>query len=191
MSDKRLSPPAKRDRRRIEQCAPVSLLPRAALALLPLLGGCGVYECIDARFEREPRPVEQTFSVVLDYEGTRHQRDVQCEEYYDAMCAERGNYWSTRQVGTASRYDNGAFHVTHERLGPLTIPLPSCTDMTSGRDTPLDHLVISAGGNNHYRLIASDGDLRTYEAMPHASKPGEIVRIRLSMRVNGRALEQR
>ncbi len=156
---------------------------------LPVLGGCGVFECLDAQFERDPKPIQQVFVVELALDGTRHHQVIQCEEYYDAMCSERGNYWTSRRTGTQSRNDDGHFNVAHERLGPLSISVPSCADMTSRRQTPLANLIFFAEGNNRYLLIRSDGELRTYRAWDHGSKPGDILQIPLSMSVNGESLE--
>ena len=68
---------------------------RIVVILIALaLEGCGIYECVDAKFLRETKPIEKAFNVELKFNEKSMNMLIKCEKYYDAMCAERGNYWA-------------------------------------------------------------------------------------------------
>ena len=167
----------------------MNILSIAALALLAVLAGCmasyQTVQCIDAQFDREPRPLDKTHFIELVVDGESRSIEVTCEEYYDAMCSVRGNYWAIRRVGTESQYDHGSFLVEHPQFGLLEVPVPSCSDLTLQQEISLDHLVISTDGENKYWLKESNGDNRTYTSWNHGTKPGDTMRFSMSMTVNG------
>src|SRR5262245_10520924 len=108
------------------------------LSLLIALPGCGLYECIDMRFPRRVKPIGEVFDIQLELQQQSFAMQVRCEEYYDAMCAERGNYWSVREVGYVSDFQTSAFRFTDDKLGEIEVPIPRCVDMARGRQTPLE-----------------------------------------------------
>lgn len=152
------------------------------------LQGCGVYECIDMNFEREIKSIDQKFIVALEFQDTKMSRIIQCEEYYDAMCAERGNYWAVREVGTKSKYRGSSFEFTDSELGPVKIPVPNCSDMVKAKDIPLNHILPKIDGKTYW-LKSSDGRQRIYKAATPKGKPEKTVTVNLSVEINNVPLE--
>ncbi len=93
-----------------------------------------VCECIDMKCEREVKPIDKTFDVTLEYQDSKMRVNRKCEEYYDAMCAECGNYWTVREVGFESQYQTSKFQFADAKLGGIESPVPSCRDMVNGRE---------------------------------------------------------
>ncbi len=131
--------------------------------ILLALHGCGVYECIDTKFTRETNPIEQQFTVKLEFEGETMIMPIECEEYYDSLCAERGNYWAIRETGKESEYQRSSFQFKNLPLGQVEVPVPRCSDMVRGKKTPLDHIILRIEGEPFW-LSASNGIKRTYKS---------------------------
>ena len=148
------------------------------------LQGCGVYECIDMNFARKSRPIDKVFNVELEFQGRKMSKQVRCEEYYDAMCTERGNYWAMREVGIKSQYTVSTFQFIDNKLGEIEIPTPSCNDMVKGRTIHLKNLLPKISGETYW-LISSSGDFRTYRATMPNVNPEKKVNINLTLKVNG------
>lgn len=147
------------------------------------LEGCGIYECVDEKFVRETKPIEQEFNVELMLNETSWNMIIKCEEYYDAMCAERGNYWAIREVGYKSQYQTSIFKISDHDLGQVEVPIPKCTDMVKGRETPLKHLVLKIGGENYW-LQSSTGNKRIYKPSKQSPKGEHSVEVDLLLKVN-------
>ena len=148
-----------------------------------VLQSCGVYECIDMQFERVSKPIDQAFVVSLEFQDTKISKIVQCEEYYDAMCAERGNFWAIREVGTESQYRGSAFEFSDRALGNIKIPLPKCSDMVKEKTISLKSLMPEIEGKT-YHLESSAGRHKIYKALAPVGKPAIIQNIELSMAIN-------
>ena len=160
----------------------------STILILLLLQGCGVYECIDTNVVRESKPIEQQFIVKLQFEGKTMSMPIKCEEYYDSMCAERGNYWAIREIGKKSQYQTSSFHFRSNSLGQVEVPIPRCSDMARGKKTPLDHIVLRIEGEPFW-LSSSNGSKRTYKSRKTPSGEQKTVAIDLMLSVNGEAIE--
>lgn len=160
---------------------------RSAIWSMFLLHGCSVVPCIDAQIERAPKPVDEPYVVRLYLQGHEFAKTILCEEYYDAMCAERGNYWSVRETGAESQYEISNFDVHESSIGRIEIPVPSCTSMFTNQLPSLEHVILKINGQ-HYWLVASDGYVRTYNPGGAHGDPENSVGLELSMSVNGQLL---
>ena len=160
---------------------------RSAIWSVILLQGCGVVPCIDAQVERAPQPINEPYVVRLYLQGHDFTKTIHCEEYYDAMCAERGNYWSVREVGAESQYEISTFDVHESSVGRIEVPVPSCTSLFKNQLPSLKQVMPKINGQ-HYRLIASDGYARTYDPVGANGDPKNSVDLELSMSVNGQLL---
>lgn len=102
----------------------------AAPVLLSIaaLTGCGVAECIDATIPRPSQRLPGSHVIEIEYKAqSAITATVTCEKYYDAMCAERGNYWSTREVGTTDPPSLVRFIAVNDAdLGEIEIPRFGC-----------------------------------------------------------------
>ena len=148
-----------------------------------LLQGCGVYQCIDTNFERATKSIDQEFNVELEFQDKSMSKIVHCDEYYDAVCAERGNYWAIREVGTESLYRGSSFEFNDSELGSVKIPLPNCSDMVKGKNIPLNHILPIIGGETYW-LKSSAGMQRVYEAATPKGEPVKAVAVKLSIEIN-------
>ncbi len=156
--------------------------------LLLLLQGCGVYECIDSKFVRETKPIHQQFIVKLQIEGETLSMPIECEKYYDSMCAERGNYWAVREVGKTSQYQTSSFHFRSNNLGLIEVPIPQCSNMARGRKTPLNHIVIKIE-DEPFWLSSSNGTERTYKSRKVPDEQKKVATINMALSVNDRSIE--
>lgn len=88
------------------------------------ISSCGVVECLDSQFEREPIPLkdESLFEVTFP-NGVTKSHIIKCEKYYDAICAERGNSWKIREVGKTGSYKQSHIPVLTDGF---EIELPTC-----------------------------------------------------------------
>jgi hypothetical protein len=152
------------------------------------LQGCYFYECIDTQIPRWTSKIDEVYHVEVVCNGKMYEKQIQCEKYYDSMCAERGNYWTYREVGFDSEYQKSTIMIRDEELGEIEIPVPSCKNMVEGRKTPLKHLLLKINGETYW-LMSSDGELRTYQSDAHSKHPNNTVYIKLMMNVNGVELE--
>lgn len=156
---------------------------KLVLILVFALQGCGVYECIDMNFERETKPIDQDFNVVLEFQDKTMSKIVQCEEYYDAICAERGNYWAIREVGTESENRVSSFEFIDSELGVVKIPLPSCSDMVKGKNIPLKSVMPRIDGKTYW-LKSTDGLQQVYKAATPKGEPEKTVKVKLSLEID-------
>ncbi|WP_155247679.1 hypothetical protein [Teredinibacter turnerae] len=153
------------------------------------LNACGVYECIDAKFEREPRPIDKVFNVDVTIDDAVFSKEVRCEHYYDAMCAERGNWWSIREVGKESKYQSSNVEYDHPKYGLIEFPVPDCLDMVEAREISLNHLLPKIAGKTHW-LMDSKGNARVYKT--HRNNPdSEAVKVELTVKINGREIHEK
>ena len=89
--------------------------------------------CFDAGRDRNPRAMNGYFVVELRYRDQEPLlSDIHCEEYYDAMCSERGNYWSWREVGTANGSQRSMVTVFDPETGEIIVGLPTCKSLVGG-----------------------------------------------------------
>ena len=161
------------------------------LILLLGLTGCGTIACIDHQFERDPVPISEPYVVTLEFaDRAPVSRTVHCEHYYDSMCAERGNYWSIREVGKRTQYDTSEFRIEDEVFGEVLVPLPACSAVIQDREISLENIVLKVNGRPMW-LRASDGDLRTYQTAAFAGEAPEQIQLRLMISVDGEDLSPR
>ena len=99
---------------------------------LLVIQGCSAISCIDAQIPRHTRAIDKEFNVELLFNGKSMKMVVHCEEYYDAMCAARGNSWNIREVGMDVWFKASTFSFNDSAIGDVEIPAPRCVDMVSG-----------------------------------------------------------
>jgi hypothetical protein len=148
------------------------------------LQGCGVYECIDTIIPRSVRPIDQPIAIEIEFNDQVMSMTVHCEEYYEAMCSERGNSWSVREVGLESYNETSKFQFTDTVLGIVEIPIPNCENVVRGKVTPLNHIVIRINGEPYW-LTSSEGNTRILQSNRYANTAQKSVQVTWSMRVNG------
>ena len=151
---------------------------KIALLAAILLQGCGAIECLDAKVDRPVISIEREFAVEFEFQNRRMTTKIKCEKYYDAICAERGNFWAIREVGQKSEYDRGDFEFSDGDLGKVQFPFPLCKNMVTGEKEPLAYFVPRIEGEPYW-LRGSDGDIRTYGSGKKALKA------RVSIKVDG------
>ena len=153
------------------------------ILVLYLLNVFGVYQCIDSKFERKPRPIDQVYNVELEIDGQTFTKEIRCEHYYDAMCAARGNFWSIREVGAKSQYQSSKMLYKHPLYKLIEFPVPVCLNMVENKDLVLNHLLPKIDGKTHW-ITASAGKRRTYKTSRNAPN-SEAVVVELTVKING------
>lgn len=100
------------------------------IILLGLFGltGCtsavmGV-NCLDAKIERDPRPLEDQYTLTMTA-GESHPLTYRygCEQYYSVHCSVRGNYWEYRQMAD---FENPPYITFLNNGDEISIRAPSC-----------------------------------------------------------------
>ena len=153
------------------------------------LSGCMVYECIDELFPRAPKPIDDEFIVELKY----NERDVVkkkmvCEEYYDAICAERGNFWTVREVGREFVYQSSVIEVHDSAIGNIIFPLPLCTELVQIPNIIFGLPKIRIDGIP-YGPKHSDGKFHTYQSYPGFSPTVNTVVLNFDLKINGESVD--
>ncbi len=152
------------------------------------LNGCGVIECIDNKFERDPKPINETVTVSLTFQEKELSMEVKCEEYYDAMCAERGNYWAVREAGFENDGQTSSFRFTDPELGNVEVSIPRCGDMLKGRDIPLEYILPEINGDTYW-LVGMENGIGIYRTSEYLTKIVKEAHIHLTMSINDVALK--
>ena len=148
------------------------------------LSGCGVYECIDVKFERDPKPINEVVTVDLTFQNQEMSMEVKCEEYYDSLCAERGNYWAVREVGTEKSGQTSSFKFNDPELGDVEVSIPRCGDMLKGRETPIKHILPKINGEIYW-LVGTENGVGKYQTSKYMTKTVKEAHFNLSMSING------
>ena len=155
---------------------------------ISLLTGCGVYECIDETFIREPITIQPAFAIELRLNKQRVEKQVVCEHYYDAMCAERGNFWAFREKGFKHLGQTSKFVISDPELGTIELGIPPCQEMARGRPYPLKYVILTIKGEKYW-LESSTGNLRTYAtSTAHRDSVKKTAILHLDLLVNGQPL---
>ena len=149
-----------------------------------LLSGCGVYECIDMRFERDPKPINKTIMVSVNFNDQHQNMEIKCEEYYDALCAERGNYWAVREVGSEKSGQTSSFVFNDPDLGKVEVSVPLCGDMLKGREIPLKHILPKINGETYW-LVGSENGVGKYRTSKYLTESVKEASFNLQMSING------
>ncbi|BBE50119.1 hypothetical protein OYT1_ch0552 [Ferriphaselus amnicola] len=152
------------------------------------LGGCGISECLDSKIVRPTKPVNKDFNIQLILNGKSMSMNVRCEEYYEAMCNERGNYWSLREVGKDHESQTSIFSTSDSRLGQVEFPVPDCRSMVrNGRLTLSDKLITI--NNEPYWLKSSKGNRRTFKSSTRPNYETKVVDVDLQLKINDVPIE--
>ena len=162
----------------------MSAMKKLLLLSMIVLSGCGVYECIDMKVEREPKPIDKTIIVGLAFQEQEMSMELKCEEYYDALCAERGNYWDVREVGSEKSGQTSSFKFTDPKLGNVEVSVPWCGDIVKGRMIPLKHILPKINGETYW-LVSTENGVGKYQTSKHMSKTVKEAYFNLSMSING------
>jgi hypothetical protein len=161
------------------------------ISLVLLIQGCGVYECIDMKFSRTPEPIDKVYNIDLKFNDTKMNMGIQCEKYYEAMCAERGNYWTLREVGKEKYFETSNFKFIDPKLGSVSIPIPNCSDMVNDRTTSLNYIIPKINGESYW-LKSSNKNIRTLSTgSNHFNKnePIKTITVDWELKVNDKSLE--
>jgi hypothetical protein len=167
----------------------------AALAFLSIaaLSGCGVTECIDATFPRPSERLPGSHTVEIKYKDQAEiTATVTCERYYDAMCAERGNYWDTREIGTNDPSSLVRFMTINDPdLGKVEIARPSCELFKGPVPQEFKPMILIGGESYFFSGETDDGyvfvqrDFALQKIDPAAAKS---VTLPFTIRVDGKTL---
>ena len=172
-----------------------------SILLIFLLTGCGLIECVDHQFEREPVPIDKRLEFTLTFKDkTPEIYVVQCEKYYSSGCTERGNSWLIRETGKASSYDLSHYAFEHQSK-TYELDLPSCRELVKeGKRFSLadTRIVIdreksektnygSKWLGKDFRYIGSEGNVHRYKTGGYDDKPLEILELEFTLSLNGKA----
>lgn len=130
-----------------------------ALLLPVLLAGCmsaiTAGNCLDALVPRGTTPVVPVHVFELKYKNrTSTSVRIACENYYDAMCAARGNQWSVREIGSTVHHSAVKFLSVHdEQLGTIEIARPSCE--VWAQVTPERMISLVRINGEHYNFVSN------------------------------------
>jgi len=117
--------------------------------ILPFLSSCGVVTCLDSQVEREPKSIAGSHVIKLHFENEDIiEKTMKCEEYYASHCSERGNYWSVRQEGFKTRYDNEDIKLSNSKYNNILLSTPSCFFLIKKKEFTLKDIHISVDGDN-------------------------------------------
>jgi hypothetical protein len=168
----------------------------AALALLPIamLTGCGVTDCIDAAFPPPSERLPGSHTIEIDYKGQATiTTTVTCERYYDAMCAERGNFWNTREIGTNDSPHLVRFITINDpNLGEVKIERPSCELFKGPAPKKFASMILIRGERYFYSGEVDRGHVfvkRDFALQKIDPAVAKTVTIPFTIRVDGKALE--
>ena len=162
----------------------MSAMKKLLLLLVIVLNGCGVYECIDMKFERDPKPIDETVTVVLTFQDKKMTMEVKCEEYYDALCAVRGNYWAVREVGSEKAGQTSSFKFNDSELGAVEISIPRCGDILKNREVPIKHILPKINGEIYW-FVGTENGVGKYQTSKYMTKTVKEAYFNLSMSING------
>ena len=136
-----------------------------ALFLPVLLAGCmsaiTAGNCLDALVPRRTTPLVPVHVFELKYKDRASTSvRIACENYYDAMCAARGNQWSVREIGSTEHHSMVKFLSVHdENLGTIEIARPSCEVWAQATPEKIISLVRINGELYNFVSIGSPGYL--------------------------------
>jgi hypothetical protein len=102
------------------------------------LTGCGAIECLDSQFERAPIPIKGSNAIEFQYKDQAVIiKPVQCEKFYDAMCADRGNYWTVSETGFKRKYTTSKINIKVDGVGEIEVSHPTCEDLVQNKKITL------------------------------------------------------
>lgn len=170
------------------------------------ISSCGVIECVDSQFEREPIPIkgESLFEVAFP-NGVTKSHSIKCEKYYDAICAERGNSWKIREVGKKSSHKRSHIPVLTDGY---EIELPNCRQLkdTNSKITMNDisivwnkdgsetkqtneGTVVTSWLGKSYYYVSSKNGIHRFKTDGYRDVPLEIVEFEFDLKLNGISLK--
>ncbi|TWX64214.1 hypothetical protein [Colwellia sp. C1TZA3] len=151
-----------------------------------LLSGCGAIECLDSQFEREPIQIEGNNIIEFQYKDEAAiKKNMKCEKFYDAMCAERGNYWAVREVGFKRKYRTSKIEFFANGIGNVKISQPTCDDLIENKKITLESLNVTIDGSHYYFNKTIDG-IHHYKTSENIkNKPVKYAELDFELRVNG------
>jgi len=165
---------------------------RLIIALLSFcLSGC-VVECIEAKIDRPAFPIPGSHVAELRVAGMEPIRKaITCEKYYDAICAERGNYWAIREVGTADQSSPSRISVEIAGIGKVEVQMPACKALVGHQSSSLKMPVIYVGGQLYF-YAGTDGPFQIYKwAGKKVWEQEKTVRIQFQFLVDGQAIGEK
>ena len=156
---------------------------RQLLLLILLLNqGCVSYivSCIDSKFERAVKPIDQEFYIELEFNDQQMSKHIKCERYYSALCAARGNYWEVREAGGVQ----SQFQFTDQHLGEVSISTPSCYNLLKEDPIPISHVGVTIN-DARYVINSSQGNIHTMSSW----SARKSIKAKWQYKVNGAILE--
>ncbi|WP_141235681.1 hypothetical protein [Pseudoalteromonas sp. NBT06-2] len=173
-----------------------------------LLSACGVIECVDSQFEREPVNIngESLFEITFS-NGELKSHAIKCEKYYDSMCAERGNSWRIREVGKSGEHKRSYLPIPSESGSSYELELPNCEkiirlnsqitmkdiaivwnkDASKTESTELGKVTSWLGKSYHY--VSSENGVHNFKYGGYRDVPLEELKLEFTLKLNGKTIE--
>ena len=143
--------------------------------LLPIiLSGCTApylaKNCIDAKFDRPPKPINGMHLISLKTNNEMYNLTVECEKYYNAHCSVRGNYWDIRIKGL--KHDDHIAKIKYriDKNYTAEIRLPSCKNLIKYKNLYPGMFRVLVDGML-YSLESSTKNIYTYKRLYKDRKP--------------------
>lgn len=153
------------------------------------LSGCMSASCLDASIERSPRTIPGENRLEFHVGDDIKVKTFTCEEYYDAHCSVRGNWWSIRETGTQNSGSPSRTTFNDVQGHVLTITTPNCRHIITNRPLNPSHVFIEIDGRNYFYKGTVNNE-RVYQlASQHPSEEAATVSIKLDIYVNGQSIE--
>ena len=159
------------------------------IALLSFsLCGC-VVECIQAKIDRPALPIPGNHVAELRVAGLEPiRKTITCEKYYDAICAERGNYWTVREVGTADESSPSRMSVEIGGIGKVEVLMPACKALVGHQPSSLKMPIIYIDGHSYF-YAGTDGPFQIYKkAGKKVTEQETTIRIQFQFFVDGQVI---
>lgn len=169
---------------------------------------CGVIECVDSQFEREPVAIEGEYLFDITFDDNRSTfHAIKCEKYYDAICAERGNSWRIREVGKLNAYKRSALPVSSDSNTQYDLILPNCEKMIklNAQIKMKDlHIVWNKGAlkiektktgqvttslSKSYHYLSTENGVHRFKYGGYRDVPLEVITLKFSIKLNGKIIE--
>lgn len=114
------------------------------LMVIALLSGCEA--CSPFWEPPPPKPFQSEFQVSVKLSSqNEYSFTVQCEEYYDAQCSTRGNFWAFREIGLDSTLSVRWHRIDDPELGAIEIMMPQCSSIARKNVPPASWIDVKKG----------------------------------------------
>ncbi|WAJ71930.1 hypothetical protein [Catenovulum adriaticum] len=142
------------------------LLCLSGCTLLPMSAAC-----LDAKIPKKSLEDDQAFHVFYTNTktGVVTERTILCEQFYNAQCSARGNYWDWRHAAKPDKYN-----LTLNDGRAVSLNAPLCTDLVNKDRTGLNYTYLNFNEVDGIWLVKNE-DKWIYKQYDKVTKTSKLV----------------